>query len=377
LLIFIFKYYNLMDKMKTICERCKNKYADFVCYICEPLKAFCSGCDTTLHSLPSKKNHKRDSIDLYGKSPRSNRDEVYMEQDTNYMTLQSKRNLSNNIDNMGSAEFHGKITFTGSPRQQMNLRATSNDEQAYSNLDAKFKMTDFNKMYTREYVNELKSLHQKEKDELIFKHNALQNNLNRLKTSFSDQILELQKQVDENKHKNNHMVKMNEEETSSRFKGQIVERDNAVKNLKKQIEEFKECNEELLARMNKTIKIQKEDKNDCSNKLNEYENLVQEKEIEIKNLKNYYEDKLAEKHKQASSMQGDIEQYDIINFRIIFNHKKEINSLRDELSFKDKESIESFEKQKQEELTFMKNINEVRSENEDLNRIIKKCKLKV
>lgn len=47
--------------------------------------------------------------------------------------------------------------------------------------------------FSKQYVNELKSMHDKEKEELMHKNQALSNNLERLKSSFNDQIYLLQK----------------------------------------------------------------------------------------------------------------------------------------------------------------------------------------
>jgi 16S rRNA G1207 methylase RsmC len=162
-------------------------------------------------------------------------------------------------------------------------------------------------MYTREYVNELKSIHEKEKDELLYKYNSLMNNLNRLKTSFSDQILQLQKQIDENNQKNSHVIKITEEECNTKLRGVVGDKDSQIKNLKKQIEEYKECNEELLSKMNWNIKSTREEKNDSLNKLCEMEQMVDDKEAEINNLKNHYENKLLDKQKQTSTIQSDMD----------------------------------------------------------------------
>ena len=45
-----------------ICNRCKVKVADFKCEDC--LQLFCVGCDSYLHSLPSKIGHKRIFINI-------------------------------------------------------------------------------------------------------------------------------------------------------------------------------------------------------------------------------------------------------------------------------------------------------------------------
>ena len=44
------------------CLRCKAKEAIFVCMLCDSFKFLCSRCDTYVHSLPSKRGHKRNSL---------------------------------------------------------------------------------------------------------------------------------------------------------------------------------------------------------------------------------------------------------------------------------------------------------------------------
>jgi len=42
--------------------------------------------------------------------------------------------------------------------------------------------------YSKEYLNELKNIYEKEKSELHYKNSTLQNNINRLKSSFAEQV---------------------------------------------------------------------------------------------------------------------------------------------------------------------------------------------
>ena len=44
-----------MDK----CERCQNKEATLQCMNCCSFRNLCQGCDSFIHSLPTKKNHSR------------------------------------------------------------------------------------------------------------------------------------------------------------------------------------------------------------------------------------------------------------------------------------------------------------------------------
>lgn len=53
-----------MDKIFTrkeaLCHRCNANPIELICYECSTSNSFCRNCDTIIHSLPSKKNHKRD-----------------------------------------------------------------------------------------------------------------------------------------------------------------------------------------------------------------------------------------------------------------------------------------------------------------------------
>ena len=58
----------------------------------------------------------------------------------------------------------------------------------------KFKEEGYKKTYTKEYILELQNIHQKEKNELLFKISSLENTLDRIKNSFNEQIKNLQKE---------------------------------------------------------------------------------------------------------------------------------------------------------------------------------------
>lgn len=49
---------------ESYCNRCNIKPIELICYECNPLNSFCRTCDSITHSLPSKKNHKRDIVNF-------------------------------------------------------------------------------------------------------------------------------------------------------------------------------------------------------------------------------------------------------------------------------------------------------------------------
>jgi hypothetical protein len=48
---------------KQICIRCNSKEAVFNCLMCDSFKTLCLKCDSYIHSLPSKRMHKRLAIE--------------------------------------------------------------------------------------------------------------------------------------------------------------------------------------------------------------------------------------------------------------------------------------------------------------------------
>ena len=83
-----------------ICNRCKVKVADFKCEDC--LQLFCVGCDSYLHSLPSKMGHKRIFININFKQIPENlidNNKNYINENTNDNSLNKKDNDDNNINN--------------------------------------------------------------------------------------------------------------------------------------------------------------------------------------------------------------------------------------------------------------------------------------
>ena len=68
------------------------------------------------------------------------------------------------------------------------INTVSNNYDDY-NFEEKRNYTSNNRTFSREYVNELKGIYEKEKEEMQYKNHALQTNLDRLKSTLTDQVL--------------------------------------------------------------------------------------------------------------------------------------------------------------------------------------------
>jgi hypothetical protein len=219
----------LIPNKNITCERCKHEKADYECKFCRPINTFCNKCDLFIHSLPSKKNHKRDLIinlnkqgDPYNYSHKYNSEKIEM--------------LEDQIANLVRRNFSC-------------VHCTQCHNCNRSNL------------FTKEYIDELKNIFLKEKEQILFQNNSLQNNLDRIKTSFNDEFKILNKEKDL----------------------EIIE-------LNRLVDKLKSINEEILKQLNMKTREYNELKFVNNNLNNEWEDRLKEtKEIyekKIKNLKN-------------------------------------------------------------------------------------------
>lgn len=141
-----------MDK----CQRCKTKDACLQCMNCESFRNLCSRCDSYIHSLPTKTNHVR----IPGNSQTIDLSQTPIVSENTIPERQKVEKESTQL-----------------PPEPVT---TSN-----SILDSKFY---YSNNYSRDYLNEIKNVFRKEKNELEFKNKTLQNNLDKLKLSFTEQM---------------------------------------------------------------------------------------------------------------------------------------------------------------------------------------------
>ena len=233
------------------CERCKNSLSTTFCEECKPFQYFCDQCDTAVHELISRKNHHREnlsSIDYYT-NKNSNIKKTYLNNSTQY-------DMNNNIINYSISK---------------TLPTLLNNE-----INDKNKLVEINqKIYSKEYIDELNNLHQKEKDELIDKINSMQNSLNKIKLSINDEISKIKftqlttekeynDKIDKIKFKYETKIKSIENETEFKNK--------EISNLNQIILEQKKLNEELVSSIEQ-LKLNYE------NLQNDYKLLIKENNL--------------------------------------------------------------------------------------------------
>jgi hypothetical protein len=99
-------------------------------------------------------------------------------------------NYINNEKNIGNNNIPQMIEK--SPRNSLfsgeNLDINNLNDMEYIDIIQKNRDEDYKKTYSKEYILELQNIHQKEKNELLFKISSLENTLERIKISFNAQI---------------------------------------------------------------------------------------------------------------------------------------------------------------------------------------------
>jgi hypothetical protein len=292
-----------METNNFICQRCKEKEANVNCSECLCFKVICESCDTYIHGLPSKINHKRELINkINDRYCKPNTEIQELEDIDTYSTKRDNQycNFQYNIDTNNS----NNNIIHSLPSEQFR---TTNNSYMHQSTDKQYNITNYNQdsyyqktednykvytpliqnQYSRDYVTELKSIFIKEKNDLIFKNTTLQNTLDKLKNSFTEQILGLTNQIEQSNLRNNSALKALEDNLDSYYKTIILEKDTEIDDLKKQNKILSEANRNNNDRLNKAL-IETDDlKSNITYKENYYNNKLNEKDREIDNLKQY------------------------------------------------------------------------------------------
>jgi hypothetical protein len=151
---------------------------------------------------------------------------------------------------------------------------------AISNLN---KNVDNSMVYSREYVLNLQNSFENEKSELLYKINFLQNNLERIKSTFSREILRLQNEQSDEFKKN----QVKENEMNFKFNSIISEKNEKLNKLNEENLNLKNINDNLNNKLedynSNNIKNQNAFNNKLENLNNEIKNLQEEKNVMQKN----------------------------------------------------------------------------------------------
>jgi hypothetical protein len=270
----------------------------------------------------------------------------------------------------------------------------SNNNYFSSTNDITFKKNFSSKNYTEEYVNQLNNIHLREKNELLFKIQSLEDSITRLKNSFGEHINEVNKTFEENSKKANR--KIEELTDDNLYKKKLEEKNLEIRQLKDEIEKYKQLNNEMIYNLkekdNEKIFIEEKMKNEINllnnqiqllkndslkkdtlnmnnfhdlNKIrNEYEMRISKMKIdndnkinEVKNenckqieCANYELAKLRNENMSLTRQYNDLQRESLLNDK---KNKEEIQSLENELEYIKEENNKNIAKLQNSEKNFI------------------------
>ena len=382
----------------NLCERCKNAEIVLICEECSPFHNFCQKCDGIIHQLPSRLNHIRQNIydnisnNLLFKCNYNNKSSpnLLIKQK---VAEEKINNLINDVNNEIAKENElenikeANINNTDNQNIQNDEddyynEYTNNENFIYNNneipqiLPEKIKDMDFielpsnlkeegyKKTFTKEYILELQNIHQKEKNELLFKISSLENTLERIKITFNEQIKNLQKE--QSKSDKMLVSKINQIKNgyNLKYKNLENEKDLQINLVKEQLSKEVEEKKELYKSLEKIRKDYNILQNNSANNMdeinhelilikNEYDDFRQETDKIIDKLKHEYENKILNIQEENEKHQIDIN----------IKHKMELDNINDNIKTKYQKVIQDLKsensKLKKDNIVLVEKINEI------------------
>ena len=254
-------------KYNTFCERCKINKSKLFCEECQPFHNYCNQCDTAVHDLPSRSHHNRIQIDfnpniINTQNKSNNKNELKKNNSTKFFFYTPKNyshnslslipnditnTINNNLKNNNLNSYLNGTLSSKTPNASI-----SNHSYTYvynrNGSVAGVGFDDCKKVYTKDYVNELKIMHEKEKEELLYKINTLENSINRIKSSLNEEITKIKFTQITTEKECNDKIEQIQLEYNSKIENLEKEKEYKNKeiiNLNQQILEQKKINENI------------------------------------------------------------------------------------------------------------------------------------
>ena len=285
------------------CKRCKSNSVEIMCKECYPYIYFCLNCSQNLHSMNSKKNHKI----------------IYL------------------------TEFNSVLFYEN-----------NNNDNNYEFNDNEFVLDNLNiSQNIKNYINDIKSLYEKEKYNLNNKLNKLEKTFENSKNKYIKQINELNEKLSSFQKNKNEEMKSLEQKLTLEFNDLITSKDSKINFLLKQNEELNKYIEELLSQISKYHK----EINELNKFRSNFDKIIQTQKLEIEmltNEKNNIEEIYKEKIEKINE---------------IYNEEKKgmINAYEEQIKkinldyIKTKDKMKSILLQREEEINTTRNeyVNEI------------------
>lgn len=301
--------------------------------------------DTYNNIQQSKIFENLNDLNSYREQNYANNDSKFNENLSNNLNEEKNNNeYSQECDNQYINDHDNTNNYENNVQCKDDLKRSENNILNSKTSDMNISKENYFKMntniqnnYSRDYVNELKSLFLKEKNELLFKNNLIQNTLDKLKNSFSEQIQQMTYQIEESEKKHEFSLKALEENIESYYRTIILEKDSLIEELNLKISNILESNKCL------------------SEKLNIVEIAYEDKSSKIEKIEFNYREKLEEKCREIIALENQLKEKEIFYNEKI---KTEKNYVLDEYEKKLNDLCNSFDLEKNESNRIIQNLYE-------------------
>ena len=302
-------------------------------------------------NLPKKYSSTTYYLNKYkNKSPKNIEHQTYGYSNRNLINKSNDNYSYNNNSNNNNNNFLLENSNNSSINNVSNLKSNSV-------FNKKLLLAD---NYSKEYINEIKKIFKKEKDELEYKNKILESSINRLKIEFNERVAYLTKELENSQSNNLLNIKALKDNYEDKIDEIKKNNEMEVSSLKEEIINFQndknQLNDSFLGEINaKNIVIQnlqKENQN-LKNELNIKNNEIEKLKNSFEELTYQYENKYEDDKKQIIN---DYEQKIKEIVEKVENSKNSLISMVDKREMDIKEILEQ------------KN-NEIQSLNMNINRL--------
>ena len=216
---------------------------------------------------------------------------------------------------------------------------------------------------SKDYINEIKNVYDKEKQELLYKISCLQTTLDQVKSNMSEKIKSLEMKLEETIAASNLNIQIIEDEHKLRIKRIFSEKDIEIKTHLFKIDDLERCNHDLKTKVNDDQKTSNDIKNFYNNIIDEIEYKLKMKEKEYLDLKISYDNKI---NYSSSNFEDEkvkiIKNYEETIEKLAKTHKESKEKLNIIIYQKETEIKNLMDKYTEEERITQNTITELRKE---------------
>ena len=387
------------------CERCQIEQANIVCQSCQPFHYFCPRCDSIVHSMRVKSSHIRQNISIFMNKALNSKDNNNNNNNNNNNYTKAKFGEINKELNLPSSSKRYFRTLT--PKKQRitynreNDNFSINNDYNINNNNITYPISNEGLTFSKDYLTEINRIHNKEKEALQYKIDTLENNIERLKLNFQNEIKLMEERMNnilrEKKNKEekyNQIIDMTIKEKDDKIQ-LLINENNIIKEKNRILEEkyrekensmnksIYECNNQIENLKNELSNARKDNNILHKNHMNKVSEMLKNNNDNIKNLKEihkkevdeiYYDGKL-KNEKLIQQVENDLNQIEFLknenqkmreNFKNLEKNNEKILSENQKLKDKIVEYSKNLEISRDLNNNMKKNYEKIKNENNNM-----------